>query len=208
MNGLTLLNSGEVWKPLTAKAKTSLFERLNENFTELPALEAEQCTADQISLTFYPKAKLVFVNDPAWMESWEGYYFVVSGKKVYRLDGDSNIIRSISKDLGLELTSENVGDYLVFFSTFILGDMGTFPILANSTKNGSFISPKVTKKTKAVFTLEAHALYNNFVFKCSYEVTVDGNVQMLDDVPVAALESANSFNPHYRLPSPEQQQIH
>jgi hypothetical protein len=208
MNGLMLSTSGETWKPVPAKTKAALLERINAVSLDIPSFNPDNCQVQQIPLTFYKSAKLVFATDPTWMEPWEGYYFVVAGKKIYRLNGDSNVIHDMNKDIGLSLTSQNVRDYLIYFSTFIMGDSGTFPILATRSKKGAFISPKIIKKTKAAFILEAHALYDNFVFKCEYEILTDGMVTMTGDLPVACLESAMHYNPHYRLPSSENQQIH
>lgn len=133
------------------------------------------------------------------MENREGYYFVFAGKRAFRLDGGSNIILEMNATLGLMIDKKNVRDYLVFFATFINGDAGPFPLLSGSSKKNMFMnSPKVVKAKKGSFLIEGFMLHENLLCKCNFEVTLDGAVEMLDDVPIACLELAMPCNPHLR----------
>lgn len=196
---LMFVSSDDDWKVAPAKTSSALIKLVGDAHVDLPVLAPENCDVQQIPLPFYKKAKLVLVRDNSWMQPWEGYYFVVSGKRAYRLDGNSNVIYAMNKKLGLELTPKNVPDYLIFFSAFILGELGAFPLFVTEKKSKVFSGPKVVKKSKKAFGLEAYAFYDGWMFKCAYNVDLDGVVEMMDDVAVACLADTNHFNPHERL---------
>jgi len=188
------------WKAVTAKTGASFIDLVNKSNMDIPFLTAENCEIQQIQLSFYDKARLICVRDTAWMESWEGYYFAVAGKRIFRLDGTSSVIYAMNGVFGLALTPKNIADYLIFFSAFILGEQGPFPIFVTEKKSKFFVSPKLVKKSKKNFVMEAYAFYDGWMFKCTYDIqTSDGVVEMMDDIAIASIAATNHFNPHDRL---------
>lgn len=205
MYGAQFFNAGPGWKKMPPRLVKEVVEKINAADIDIPLLVAENCEIKTQALSFYKKAKLVCVRDLSWMNNWEGYYFVISGNKVYRLNGESSVIHQMNVELDIALCTENVRDYFIFFCAFVCGDAGAFNILRGEGRSKNFFSIKIAKKKKGVFFIEAICLYDGYVFKCTYELQKNGIIEMFDDEALACLEQAYQFNPHHYLPAAQEE---
>lgn len=148
---------------------------------------------EMADLRFYDRGYLVRITEDDGVD-----YFVAAWKEGggivwFPLDGSSQPIHDANRFARLNLTENNVLDYLRFFCDFL--DMkegrmritGTGHVMVSSYKLVPTMAPVVCGYSEGAHICEGHALYANSVFRATFSVPPDGKVVMLNDEEIEAL---------------------
>jgi ankyrin repeat protein len=173
-----------------------------------PAMEAglthdSDRTRFEISeLPWYDSVRILRITDPTWPIEDLALYYLVSEDGKYRLNGTSPPIHEVNARAPIQLTPDNVLDYLRFFCFFVRGEEGPFyiteslddPVLPRA------MPPAVRKVLAGTvrpalyegldsdghFLCNAVVFYSNALFAADFSVYPTGMMEMLDDEPIAA----------------------
>lgn len=150
-------------------------------------------------LPWYAEAPLVRIVDPAWGDA-SIYYLIVEGNLV-RLDGVSPPVHEANLRAPVQLTPENVLEYLKFFCFFVRSDEGPFYLLERP--DHPILTFEPDEETEQMFGVLARApscrgpnelgefpcsavvFYGAALFEASFLVHPSGMVEMTDDEPIA-----------------------
>lgn len=191
------------WNVLESAAARSFLQQISP--IDGAILTSPESTVCQIfPLPWLDKVDIVRVFDPLWaIEDLVIYYLVHEGS-LFRLNGTSPPIHEVNQKASINLTEDNVLDYLRFFCFFVRGKEGPFYVL--ESMDDPFVS-SLTAMTPAVeqilssaaqplekpaldeggnFTCKTTIFYSNAVFQADMKVQSTGMVEMLDDEPIAA----------------------
>lgn len=149
-------------------------------------------------LPWYENAALLRVVDAAWGDA--SIYFLVVNNNLYRLDGASIPIHDANARAPLQLTPENVLEYLKFFCFFVRGEEGPFYLLERADHPIlTFAIDEETDDTlhalarplacdsqneRGDFVCSGIVFYGAAIFEATFAVQQTGMVEMLDDDPV------------------------
>ena len=154
------------------------------------------------TLPFYKDLALIRVKDAMWPNKKLNVFFLTESGNLYRLNGTSPPIHDVNGKGFIQVTEENVLQYLRFFCYFVRGEEG--PFLIAEDMNDPLLPDGMDDQTKAVFenTLrpasyegkdekgnfrcDAIVFYSNALFIANFSVQPGGMIEMLDDEPVAA----------------------
>jgi hypothetical protein len=153
-------------------------------------------------LPFYQQVVLVRVKDPSWTPKKLTIYYLTAEGNLYRLIGTSPPIHEVNSIAPIQLTEENVLEYLRFFCYFVRGEEGPF-LIAESIDDPE-IPKNMDPQTRAViegtvrpasyeghneqghFLCEGVVFYSNALFIAHFAIQPSGMIEMLDDDPIAA----------------------
>jgi len=127
------------------------------------------------------------------------------------LDGTSPPIYKANEVQGLNITKENLIQYLYFFCIFVHGGEGPFLIvnklqypffksntdLKTQIKAHKFPVQFIEENEQGHFLLEAPVLYANSFFKATFLVHKTGMIEMLEDEPIGTLREGCQYQPIY-----------
>jgi len=126
------------------------------------------------------------------------------------LTGKSIPIHEMNERGNLELTSENVLDYLRFFCSYVWGDEGAFTIVESKDKfalsklpkeidlKEALIKEHKTENDKEHWICSASVLYGIGLFQATFKVFKDGQIEMIDDKPLAEIHKTQKIS--YKSP--------
>jgi len=189
------------WRALDEDERAALFARITpiDGRCHLgPTTQASAC-----ALPWRPDVPLVRLVDAAWPNpNLVVYYLVTDGDRLLRLNGTSIPIHDANLRCPIQLSEDNVLDYLRFFCFFTRGEEGAFYLLERP--DHPILDAELDEPTQAVFervarpaiytgrnadehfTCQAIVFYGDALFDATFEVQANGNVSMLDDDPIAA----------------------
>ncbi len=102
-----------------------------------------------IDLPFYKGCKLLRIASLASDGLFPAYFVLTpEAKSLHYLNGSSEPIHYINKYIGVDLTNNNIQQYLQFFCFFVQGDVGSFHIISSEDH------PLVDGNVKAKFTFD------------------------------------------------------
>lgn len=149
------------------------------------------------SLPFYDDVILVRVKDQMWSPDYLTIYYLAERGKAFRLNGSSLPIHEVNAKGKINITEENVLDYLKFFCFFVRGEEGPFLIAEDMNnpdmpkdvdwKTRSMIEGTVRpasyegKDENGFFRCDAVVFYSNSLFFAAFAINPSGMVDMLDD---------------------------
>lgn len=221
----TPLDSWFEWRPLGAERTAEAFRRL---LTGAPgALQvSDLSSARAADLPFYSEHDLIELE----FEDGVSYFGLHGSAHTFWLEGESILTESTATEIhavgeieSLTLTEEVVVDYLRFFLCFLQGGDGHFVLIESGGDLGIDASDEGAEDAEArlralrdlVFfagprsdgdswLLDATFAYRGVLFRVSLTVSPDGNVQMLDDEPLADLADIEipSYPSFVRRPVP------
>lgn len=153
-------------------------------------------------LPFYKSIGLVRVSDSNWPPGVGPFWFLAKQGQMFHLDGSSTPIHEANEAGPVEVTEENVLDYLRFFCFFVHGDEGPFLIVENfeddaldhakmddamkKVLQGS-LQPAAYegKNEKGELQASGMVLYGDALFAARFSMTENGLIEMVDDEPIA-----------------------
>jgi len=183
---------------------------------ELPILRQSSESASPIEalrydLPFYGSRSLVEVRS----EQGKGQTWCLAGDcSPAPLDGASAPIHDANDACSLALNKDTVIDYVRFFCFFVHGDDGPF-FVVQDLNHPVFDLERINPEERAtiekelrppelldvsedgVFKVSAVVMYGNALFKTEFMVQPSGNIEMLDDTPVAGDIPALKLKPNY-----------
>lgn len=152
-------------------------------------------------LSFYSDVLLVRVLDSYWENpDLFVYYLAHQESGLYRLNGTSPPIHQINAKAKLQLTENNITDYLKFFCFFVRGEEGPFYVVESTSDSMLDNVDETTlsciekhaypvdykgKDDQGRFLCDAVVFYSNALFTASFEIQPSGMVEMKNDKPLA-----------------------
>ena len=191
----------EKWRDVPAEVANKIIEIVREAGGKYPKL-TDAAMAKEYPLPFYENSPLIRVTDSGWSDSNQPLYFLIEGDELYPLDGQSIAIREYNAKASINLTRENVIEYLRFFGFFVESDHG--PFLVAESIDDPIVPVELTEPTRRVlqrelkpvtikseteqgqFLIEATVLFANQLSAATFEVRPDGTVDMLESEALAA----------------------
>lgn len=166
---------------------------------------------DTCSLDWYEKYRLVRLTDPGWENpKLRLYYLIGPEADLFRLNGTSPPIHEVNAKAPIKLNKDNVLSYLIFFCFFVRGDEGPFYILESMDdpvveefKNVPLDEQLMETTLEVIegtvrparlvginaegqYQCESIIAYSNAIFRSNFSVFPTGNIEMLEDEPIAA----------------------
>jgi hypothetical protein len=193
---------GGAWKP--HKDPKEFMEYIS------PANEADNpkpASVERKELPFYKDADMIRIHDK---ESDGFCFFIAYGdNELVMLDGSRDQILEVNASGALDLTADNVFDYMKFFCYFTHGNEEEGPETGEpfyfiEGPQSEFISgdsqymkdrivkgysgPRVLGEVgSGSFLVDARLLYQGAAFDSKFKISPDGDVEMTDDEAVSAL---------------------
>jgi len=165
-------------------------------------VKADTAKVEWRMLSFYPSIAMVRVNDSSWGSDVGPFWFLAKQGRMFHLDGTSLPIHEANDAGPIQISEQNVLDYLNFFCTFVHGDEGPFLIIENM--NDPVLPPDMDDSVRKViedainpasydgmtekgeFQASANVLYGDALFFARFVIYPDGMIEMVDDEPIAA----------------------
>ena len=202
------LEPGVTWQPCGDEQAAEALARLTDLAPEAFAgatLVAGACT----DLPFYASYRLIDLE--VKRDGTPDRAFVLHGPVHTRwLDGTSAPVHEANDDESLELTDESVLDYLRFFLFFVRGDSGAFVLLedadnitltgddgAGAALQGSLapLAIRDARDDADRWVVDGLVAYEDALFAATFAVAADGEVDMVDDEPLTALDGLSVTEP-------------
>ncbi len=151
------------------------------------------------NLPFYNGLAMIRITDSLWPNKKLKIFYVTEQGNLYRLNGTSPPIHDVNNKGFVNVTEENVLEYLRFFCFFVRGEEGPFlisedvndpllPQMDEATKNAfaNVLRPASYegKDEKGNFRCDAVVFYSNALFLANFSVQPSGMIEMLDDEPI------------------------
>lgn len=188
------------WNDVTGEELQGFLEQINPIDNKYRVSPASTQVAWR-QLPFYESVVLIRVRDAAWGNKRLNVYYLTNEGNLFRLMGQSPPIHEVNGIAPIQVTEDNVLDYLRFFCYFVRGEEGPFLIVE------SIDDPDLPKdldaQTRAVvdgtvrpasyegrndqghFLCEGVVFYSNALFIAHFAVQPGGMIEMLDDDPIA-----------------------
>lgn len=191
----------EKWRDVPAELANKIIETVRDAGGKYPKL-TDAARAKEYPLPFYENSPLIRVTDSGWSDSNRPLYFLIEEDELYPLDGQSIAIHEYNAKASINLTRDNIVEYLRFFGFFGESDHG--PFLIAESIDDPIVPVDMTEKTRRVFERElkpvvikseteqghficaATVLYANQLSAATFEVKPDGTVHMLESEGLAA----------------------
>ena len=189
------------WQSAGEELRASLVKQLNRVDGKLTVVE--KCRIHLCSLSWYPGYHLIRIRHPLWSpKDLFLYYLMDQDRTLYRLNGVASPVHEVNDKAPVQLNQDNVVDYLVFFCFFVRGEEGPFFILESI--EDPLIPPNINPTVRAVFEGTIHRAtyegrnfrgeflcdavvsYSNALFIANYAVKPTGDIEMVNDEPIAA----------------------
>lgn len=164
------------------------------------ALSPETTAVHWRYLPFYEDGALVRVSDPGWTPGNLTIWYLLLGHKLYRLDGSSPPIHDFNRQV-IDLSEDNVLDYLRFFGYFVRSEGGMFLIAESiddpampASMNGAVreviednIRPARYKgrDENGSYLCDAVVFHADHLYDASFTIAPDGRVELTSDKPLA-----------------------
>lgn len=181
--------------------KDSMIKQFSENQIKY---NVDQSTHFHMAvLPFYDphRVRILRVQSPKWVQKHLTLYFLINEDKMRALDGTSSPIHQCNYEVGINLTQDNVLDYLRFFCFFVRGDEGAFLIAEGieqkeipkslSKKEGmdlkKILRPAIYQgydQRRKEFLAQAKVYYSNHIFGARFIIEQSGMIKMHDDNPI------------------------
>lgn len=176
----------------------------------LPTLKfGDGLSVREQSLSFYPDTKFIILKHTDWSPSNLFIYALVKGDETIWLNGTSPGIHHFNGAGHLNLTDDNIVEYVRFFCFFVRGKEGPFYVVSTidapyltselgaATRDGNeklreifkqrFQSPRYYGKSpEGDHRISALVMYSNALFIADFELKSTGMVKMANDIPVMA----------------------
>ncbi len=151
------------------------------------------------NLPFYNGLAMIRVVDSLWPNKKLRIYYLTEQGNLYRLNGTSPPIHEVNGKGFINVTEDNVLEYLRFFCFFVRGEEGPFlisedvndpllPEMDEATKNAfaNVLRPASFegRDEKGNFRCDAVVFYANALFLANFSVQPSGMIEMLDDEPI------------------------
>ncbi|HBH26977.1 MAG TPA: hypothetical protein DDX54_06205 [Rhodospirillaceae bacterium] len=148
-------------------------------------------------LPFYEQVVLIRMRDPAWGNPDLTLYHLADEGTPYPLNGTSPPIHEINAKAPIDITEDNVLDYLRFFCYFVRGEEGPFYLA--ETMDDPVMPKDMEEATRAViegavrpasyegmndkgdFLCDAVVFYSDGLFLANFAVQPGGMIEMLSD---------------------------
>jgi hypothetical protein len=201
------------WTQATPDHATNLIARAGDALAKGPlGLHSDTIKVELHRLSFYgDDARLVrFTGTLAMDETRVSQICALdTGHTLAVLAGKGDVIAKVNREIGFEVTRQNVIAYLQFFCFFVRGEDGPFYIIADETDpaltppvrqakvyltadeaplplDDILSPPTVLGQTKAGdFQCTAMVYYHTAIFSADFTVRKDGTITMDDDDPLA-----------------------
>ncbi|TMC74206.1 MAG: hypothetical protein E6J13_02490, partial [Chloroflexi bacterium] len=158
-------------------------------------------------LPFYKHWQLVWLTStypgqsgPTVME--DIYALWREGHEPLRLDGDSAPIHTVNKDESLRLTTEDAPDYIRFFCSFLRAESEPF-LLYEEVPEGAKNDPDALQTARPLapkgndsegnLLYDATIIFRGSAFNTVIKVPPDGELEMVDDDPLAVALAATAI---------------
>jgi type IV secretion system protein VirD4 len=185
------------WRPVEKELADQLLADIKRDYAGLE--DNADITFRRWPLSFYEEFDYFEVSAEANDRREVGYFLRRPGKVIY-LDGTASAIHSLNHHLGLALTQAQSRDYLYFFCSSVEGEDGRFLIVdelddltfaiqpdpdyltavANAIEPPS-VATVTTPNGQRIYTITACVLYADALFRSTFKVDGDGNVEMVGD---------------------------
>lgn len=188
------------WNSVTGDELEGFLEQVNPIDNKFK-VDKDTTTVAWRQLPFYERVVLVRVKDQSWTpKNLFVYYLTVDGN-LYRLNGTSPPIHEVNALAPINVTEENVLEYLRFFCFFVRGEEG--PFLITETIDDPDLPVDMDEQTRSVvagtareatyegkneqgfFLCDGVVFYSNALFIAKFAVQPTGMIEMLDDEPIA-----------------------
>lgn len=194
----------EAFEKLDLAATATILDQVNPAFggTEFDPIET---TIMALDMSFYPGYKLLDIADYSVMPA-QRRYVLYNPKKSVVLDFTHAPIYALNKELPIQISEENIKDYVRFFFFFSRGRKSFFTIIENiddirwkddppPTARKAISKMIVPLMVKSIhkdggFELEARMVFRDSLFKADIKVKKDGTVVveneelLLESMPV------------------------
>lgn len=196
------------WHLVSVEEKENLLKQM------FPLDGIESYTVDDIDLgkaelPWFENVYLLRLSSSTWHDVL--IYFLLYQDELYRLDGKSNFIHEVNEKARIQLTDENVLDYMRFFCFFVRGDEGPFYVLDqwdDAMLHGQITEAELEdikqtimptslqgKNNRGDYVCEATVYYSNAIFAVDFLVHATGIIEMIDDQPLVVDLSGKLNNP-------------
>ncbi len=188
----------EAYEKLELEETATILDRIGP-LLEGVSFDPVESTVMAARLPFYPGCRIVDIADHRVMPPARRY--VVCGPKDSTVIDFTNApIYALNKKIPIELTEDNVADYVRFFFTFVRGRYGRFIIVESADdiawkddpppaarrSIGNMIEPLAVMRIDrdGSFHLEARIVFRNTLFKSKIAVARNGMVTVSDEEPL------------------------
>ncbi len=188
----------ENWNAVEGEEKVGFLEQVNP-IGGKHKVSPQTSQVHWRNLPFYKDMAMIRVTDSLWPNKKLKIYYLTESGNLYRLNGTSPPIHEVNNKGFINVTEENVLEYLRFFCFFVRGEEGPFlisedtsnpllPDLDEPTRNAfsNVLRPASYegKDEKGNFRCDAVVFYSNALFLANFSVQPTGMIEMLDDEPI------------------------
>jgi hypothetical protein len=184
------------WNPVEGEELEGFLEQINP-VDGKHRVSGETTQAAWRALPFYSNVVLIRVRDPGWANPAMTLYYLTKEGDLFRLNGTSPPIHEVNAKAPIQVTEDNVLDYLRFFCYFVRGEDGPFYIA--ETMDDPVMPRGLDDTTHAVlegavrpasfegmddkgnFLCDAVVFYANGLFLANFSVQPGGMIEMLGD---------------------------
>lgn len=188
------------WNSVTGDELEGFLDQVNPIDNKFKVAK-ETTTVAWRQLPFYERVVLVRVKDQGWTPKNLFIYYLTIDGNLYRLNGTSPPIHEVNALAPIQITEENVLEYLRFFCYFVRGEEG--PFLITETIEDPDLPQNMDEQTRSVvggtareatyegkneqgfFLCDGVVFYSNALFIAKFAVQPTGMIEMLDDEPIA-----------------------
>lgn len=206
-NKFFILNNDN-WYKFNDENAIAILTSLTNQFVKLKDMNIKASQLSWCEVPFYKNLRIIRFQPRKKDGSNTGYFICTNDYcQVNYLDGTSHLIHNINAKGLLDLSGDNLIQYLMFFCFFVHGDKGPFLII-DSIKNQ--LLKKIDEKflKKYIFPIESECkenddrivfktpvIYSNVIFKATFHIHETGMIEMLEDEPLGELPSGCNYQP-------------
>jgi hypothetical protein len=196
----------EVYEKLEKKNKQEILTII-EDAIKPAMLDGDNSSVIRCPIDFYPDHYLYEVADNNVMPPARRFFVMDSAKKtMVALEYSSDSIYGLNSDLGIQITMDNIVDYIKFFFNFARGRHGRFvvldsvddiqwqeePPLAARRAIASMITPIdiLRVDSKGCFECSACFVFKDSLIKANIKISLNGTVDLsgeeilVEDMPI------------------------
>ncbi len=182
------------WLKADPTLAKKLMTTLNQHIQPV-SFDPEQTTVRFRNLPFYKNVKFYELTDLTAVPAARKYA-LANDENVYMVNWTNGPIYEVNQDAPIELSRENVADYVRFFFSYVRGRHGRF-IVVESFDDIKWLNEPPQQGRKVMqdllhpvtfiaeddeaFTLEALMLFKDSLFRTLVHVKKDGTVDMTDE---------------------------
>ena len=183
------------WLKADPSQAKKIMATLNDHIKPV-AFDADKTTVRFRGLPFYKNVKFYELTDLTAVPAARKYA-LADDKNVYMINWTNGPIYEVNENTPIELTPQNVADYVRFFFSYVRGRHGRFIVVENfedikwqnePPAQGRKVMQDILHPVSLIaedqdgtFTLEAFMLFKDSLFRTLIHVKKDGNVDMSDE---------------------------